>query len=144
MLNLSLGLGQNDFTIQLTNLDPTTGPTIYHFKLHRQTRPENPRPFNPQQDPLRVCQLEQVRWTGTHPTRCHYILCYGFFPSSQECSWRFKEKMECGLHRYNQHANWSRTLTRWTMLPHCQSGDAEGITIKTSLPSPHSKDKSRW
>uniref|UniRef100_A0A0P4YQP5 Cadherin and PC-esterase domain-containing protein 1 n=1 Tax=Daphnia magna TaxID=35525 RepID=A0A0P4YQP5_9CRUS len=96
--NISVGLGWNDFKIEIGNKDTRIRSITYILRIRRLPRGDNPVPFCANN--LTVCILEQ------------------------ECSLRFKDKPECGL-QPSLVGNWSSALTDWNRLPTCPFGNSK-------------------
>ncbi|XP_057373331.1 cadherin-like and PC-esterase domain-containing protein 1 [Daphnia carinata] len=95
---ISIGLGWNDFKIEIGNKDTRIRSITYILRIRRLPREDNPIPFCANN--LTVCILEQ------------------------ECSLKFKEKAECGL-QASPFGNWNSALTDWDRLPTCPFGNTE-------------------
>ena len=76
--DISIGLGWNDFKIEIGSKDPQIRPTVYILRLRRLPREDNPVEFHASN--LTVCILEQVL-IYLHILRIPYIKYFGYsFP----------------------------------------------------------------
>ena len=59
-VNVSLGLGVNRLTIELRSNDTRWSAVSYRLRIYRQSRPENPKPFDPHDPNLRPFTIQRM------------------------------------------------------------------------------------